>query len=386
MGLSINPRIENIKVSGIRAIYNKLADYPDAINLTVGEPDFPTPDHIKEAAIASINADKIGYSINNGLPQLRQEVHSFFKDKYNLHYDPNDEIIVTVGASEAIDIAFRTILLEGDEVIFFAPAYAGYIPLVEAHGGIPVIIDTRDHGFRPSVAQLKKTINEKTKAIVFNYPCNPTGVTLSSDEVQELAAFLKTQDVYVITDEIYSENTFEGDHVSIASMEGMREKTIVIHGLSKSHSMTGWRIGFNLAPKSLSQLMVKIHAYMVACAPVISQYAAIEALKNGRDDSIPMNESYRQRRDFVYQRLIEMGIEVEKPTGAFYIFPKIPAHFPDSLTFALRLLEEGGVAVVPGSAFSDYGEGYFRITYAYSPETLEEAMNRLEKFITQHSK
>ncbi|AXI01347.1 aminotransferase class I/II-fold pyridoxal phosphate-dependent enzyme [Sporosarcina sp. PTS2304] len=385
MGTTLNPRVLEIEPSGIRKVYNQLVNFPDAINLTVGEPDFSTPDHIKEAAIDSLRANHTGYSVNTGLLSLRQEVQSFFADRYDVHYRAEDEIIITNGASEALDIAFRTILEEGDEVIVFAPAYPGYVPLITLSGGVPVLIDTSENGFKPTLEQLKKAVNAKTKAILFNYPSNPTGAVLSGEEVRNLTEWLKDQNLFVLSDEIYSENTFDGTHVSIASMEGMRDKTILIQGLSKSHSMTGWRIGYTLAPAFLSKQMEKVHLFNVVCAPITSQYAAIAALKNGRNDSEPMNIEYMKRRDFVYRRLNEIGLETEKPKGAFYIFPKIPSSFPDSSTFSEALLREGRVAVVPGSAFSSYGEGFIRISYAYSMETLEEALHRIEAFLKNTS-
>ncbi|MFS0784422.1 aminotransferase class I/II-fold pyridoxal phosphate-dependent enzyme [Bacillus sp. 1P06AnD] len=382
MGLTLNPRVLNIEPSGIRKVYNELVKYPDAIDLTVGQPDFFTPEHIKEAAIASITANQNGYSVNSGLLPLRQEVQSFFEDRYGLSYRAEDEIIITCGASEALDITLRTILEEGDEVVLFEPVYSGYIPLIELNGAVPVLVDTTINGFKPSVDQLKKAVTAKTKAILFNYPSNPTGGILTREELEPLAEWLRTQELYVISDEIYSENTFTGQHTSIASMEGLHDKTIVVHGLSKSHSMTGWRIGFTLAPTFLTEQMTKVHLFSNVCAPITSQFAAIEALKCGREDSAPMNIEYIKRRDMVYRRLIGMGLEVEKPEGAFYIFPRIPAGFEDSLDFSTKLLREGRVAVVPGSAFSQAGEGYVRITYAYSMEMLEEAMNRLEAFLS----
>ncbi|WNS76608.1 aminotransferase class I/II-fold pyridoxal phosphate-dependent enzyme [Bacillus sp. DTU_2020_1000418_1_SI_GHA_SEK_038] len=384
MALTLNSHVLNLGISGIRTFSNQLANFPDAINLTIGQPDFPTPQHIKEAAISSILADYTGYSHNAGLLSLRQEVQSFFFDRYNLSYRAEDEIYITVGASEALDIAFRTILEEGDEVILFAPVYPGYIPVIELCGAVPILIDTSGTDFKPTLDQIKKAVTPKTKAILFNYPSNPTGVILTRDEIRTLTDWIRTQELFVVSDEIYSENTFGSKHVSFASMEGMRERTIIIHGLSKSHSMTGWRIGFTMAPAFLIEQMIKVHLYSVTCAPVTSQYAAIQALRYGRDDSDAMNKEYVKRLDFLYNRLREMGLETMKPSGAFYIFPKIPSIFPDSYTFATQLLTEGGVAVVPGSAFSSFGEGYFRISYAYSMDILKEGLDRLEKFLQNH--
>ncbi|NRG44171.1 aminotransferase class I/II-fold pyridoxal phosphate-dependent enzyme [Bacillus sp. CRN 9] len=381
MTRSLNSRVLQLEVPGIRKISNQLTDYPDAINLTIGQPDFPTPSHIKEAAITSILEDYSTYTHNAGLLQLREEVQAFYEDQYGVHYDANDEVIITIGASEAIDTAFRTILEEGDEVILFAPAYTGYIPLIELCGAKPVIIDTTDSGFKPTLKQLELAVTKNTKAVLFNYPSNPTGVVLSADDLLPIAEWLKSQEVYIISDEIYSEITYEKGHACIAAFEGMRERTLVINGLSKSHSMTGWRLGYILAPKYISDQMVKVHLYHSVCASITSQYAAIAALKHGRDDPKRMKLEYQKRRDFVYAKLKQMGLEVEKPEGSFYIFPKIPATFKDAQHFASLLLKQGGVAVVPGSAFTPFGESYIRITYAYSMEMLIEAMDRLERFL-----
>ncbi|CAM3397121.1 aminotransferase class I/II-fold pyridoxal phosphate-dependent enzyme [Cytobacillus oceanisediminis] len=381
MALSMNARVLGLETPGIRKFSNQLVHFPGAVNLTIGQPDFPTPAHIKEAAISSLYADYTSYSHNAGLLSLRKEVQSFFEEKYGLFYHAEDEIIITIGASEALDAAFRTILEEGDEVVVLAPAYPGYIPLIVLCGAKPVLVDTSANGFKPDLELLKQSVTNKTKAILFNYPSNPTGVILTKEEMEPLAEWLKAQDLYVISDEIYSENTFGSRHVSFAALDGMKERTILINGLSKSHSMTGWRIGYTLAPASITEQMVKVHLYNVVCAPITSQYAAIQALKFGRNDPEWMNEAYVKRRDYVYERLHRMGMETEKPQGSFYIFPKIPDGFSDSYIFATRLLHEGGVAVVPGSAFTPYGEGYIRISYAYSMEILKEGLNRLERFI-----
>lgn len=381
MGRSLNPRVLDIAVSGIRQISNRSAQKPGTINLTVGEPDFKTPEHIKKAAIDAINNNYTKYSANVGLIELRKEIQSYVKECFNLTYNPENEILITTGASQAIDVTLRTILTEGDEVILFAPVYPGYIPIIKLQGAVPVIIDTSKNGFKPSIEQLKKSINEKTKAVIINNPSNPSGIVLNEKEIHELSEFLKNEDLYVISDEIYSEITYGQKPVSIASCEGMYDKTIVISGLSKSHSMTGWRIGYILAPEFLLKELIKVSAYNVTCAPIVSQHAAVEALKNGRDDSKEMNESYMKRRDYVYNRLIQMGLEVEIPMGAFYIFPKIPDQYKDSEAFAFQLIEEGGVAVVPGQYFSEYCSRNIRITYAYSMESLKEALDRMEKFL-----
>ncbi|WP_019240462.1 MULTISPECIES: aminotransferase class I/II-fold pyridoxal phosphate-dependent enzyme [Bacillus] len=385
MTRTLNSRVMKIKIPGIREFSNQLVNFPDAINLTIGQPDFPTPNHIKEAAISSLHADQTSYSHNAGLFSLRREVQSFYEDQYNFSYRAEDEILITVGASEALDTVFRTILEEGDEVVVFAPAYPGYIPLIELCGAKPIIVDTSLSAFKPTIAHLQKVVSPKTKAILFNYPSNPTGVTLSREDMQSLTVWLENQDLYIISDEIYSEIIYEEKHISFASMDEIRDRTIIINGLAKSHSMTGWRIGYILAPAFLITQMLKVHLYNVVCAPITSQYAAIQALKYGRNDPFIMNEEYVKRRDYVYQRLNQIGLDTEKPSGSFYIFPKIPSFYRDSHTFATQLLLNGGVAVVPGSSFTSYGEGYIRISYAYSIELLEEGLNRIEKFLLSHN-
>lgn len=381
MSLKLNPKVLNTEPSGIRQIFNKLSQYPDAIDLTVGQSDFETPDHVKQAAITSIKEGYNNYSANKGLIELRQEVVNFYQSTYGLQYDL-EEVIVTNGASEALDITFRTLLEPGDEVILLSPTYPGYIPLIELSGAKPVVVDTGNNSFKPTIDQLQAVVTDRTKAILLNYPSNPTGVVLSDEETRELSDWLMDQDFFVISDEIYSEITFNNPHRSIVKDSDLKEKTILINGLSKSHSMTGWRIGYTLAPAYITDQMEKVHLYNVVCAPITSQFAAIEALKNGRNDPKVMVEEYIERVDFVYKRLKAMGLDVTKPEGAFYIFPKIPANYGNSLKFTLDLLEKGQVAVVPGSAFSSLGEGYFRISYATSLNNLKIAMDRLENFLS----
>ena len=381
MPITINERVKQISVSGIRQFSNQLVHYPDAVNLTVGQPDFPTPESVKAAGIAAITNDMTGYSHNAGLIDLRNAVSKFFFDKYTFHYNAENEIIITIGASEAIDATFRAILEEGDEVILPAPMYTGYEPIITLLGAKVVYLDTSDTDFQPSADRLASLINEKTKAVLFNFPSNPTGVTIAPKQMDALVDVLKKHEIFILTDEIYSENTFNGEHRSFASFSELRDRLFLIHGLSKSHSMTGWRIGFLLGPKEYMQHVIKIHQYNAVCAPLPSQYGAIEALTNGRDVPAAMNKEYIQRRDYVYGRLIDMGIEVVKPNGAFYMFPSIKKFGMTSFDFATKLLKEGGLACVPGSAFSRYGEGYMRISYAYAMPVLIEGMNRLEAFI-----
>ncbi|WP_223067328.1 aminotransferase A [Paenibacillus caui] len=379
----INSEVKNIQISGIRQIANKVTEYPDALSLTIGQPDFPTPAHIMDAAHRAIDAGRTVYTPNPGLPELREAAADFIARKYGLTYNGVDEVIVTNGASEALDIALRTILDEGDEVILQGPIYPGYEPLIRLSGGNPVYADARSTGFKLTADLIAAHLTTKTKAVILGYPSNPTGRVLTRGELQDIADLLKDRDIFIISDEIYSELIYDGPHQSIAALDGMRSKTIVINGLSKSHSMTGWRIGFTLAPAEITRHMVKVHQYNVTCASSISQYAALEALTAGFDDALPMKEAYRFRRDYVYDRLTAMGLPLVKPEGAFYLFPSIEHLGMKSMDFALKLLDEAGLAVVPGSAFSEYGEGYIRISYAYSMEVLEQGMNRLENFVNK---
>ncbi|MGX9133180.1 aminotransferase class I/II-fold pyridoxal phosphate-dependent enzyme [Rummeliibacillus sp. JY-2-4R] len=383
MSLSMNPRVDELGLPGIRKFANQLVNYPDAINLTIGQPDFPTPEAVKKAGIRSIENNLTTYSANAGLIELRKAVAAFFEEKYNCHYNPVDEIIVTNGASQAIDSVFRVILEPGDEVILPAPIYAGYEPVITYHGGKCVYLDTTDTDFQPSAERLATLITPKTKAVLFNFPSNPTGATISHEQMDALANVLKDQDVYIISDEIYSENTFAGEHRSFGYYPELKDRLFFIHGLSKSHSMTGWRIGFLMSDAKLLAEVTKVHSFNAICAALPSQYAAIEALTNCKDNPQEMNKSYIRRRNYVYDRLTKMGLDVRLPTGAFYIFPSIKKFGLTSEQFALRLMKrkEGGVGVIPGSVFTPYGEGYLRITYAYSDEELKEGMDRLEAFI-----
>ncbi|MFJ7970380.1 aminotransferase class I/II-fold pyridoxal phosphate-dependent enzyme [Psychrobacillus sp. NPDC096389] len=381
MPLSINPRAKALEVPGIRQFSNQLVNFPDAINLTIGQPDFPTPISVKEAGIRAIEQDLTGYSHNAGLLELREAVSHFFITKYGFSYDPQHEVVITNGASEGIDSIFRTILEEGDEVILPAPIYSGYVPIIELCGAKVVYLDTTKTGLQPSAKELEKLITEKTKAILFNNPSNPTGVVIQKEIMDELAQMLQNKDVYILTDEIYSENTFTGSHISLASYKELREKLFYLHGVSKSHSMTGWRIGFVMGPTTIMKQVMLVHSYNSICASLPAQYAAIEALTNAKDTPEEMNVEYVKRRDYVYNRLVEMGLSVEKPNGAFYIFPSIEKYGLSSFDFATKLLHESGVAVVPGSTFTPYGEGYIRISYAYAMPILIEGLNRLETFI-----
>ncbi len=377
----INPLVKDVQISGIRKFYNMVADIEGTISLTIGQPDFPTPMHIKEAAKQAIDNDYTVYTHNAGYLELREAASNYVKDKYKLNYDPANEVIVTSGASEGIDIAFRTILIPGNEVILPGPVYPGYEPIIKMCGAAPVYADTTKNGFRLTADILEKYMTEHTRCIVLPYPSNPTGVTLTAEELLDIAELVRGKDIFILADEIYSELVFDQEHVSIATF--LKEQTIVLNGLSKSHSMTGWRIGLLFAPAAISQHLLKVHQYNVTCAASVSQRAALAALTAGRNDAIPMKTEYARRREYVYSRLQAMKLEIVKPNGAFYFFIKLPEGHASSLDFCLKLVQQEKVAVVPGDAFSPLGEGYFRISYAYSMETLEKALDRIEAFLTK---
>lgn len=377
---TINPRAARLTIPGIRVFSNQVVQLEDGINLTIGQPDFPTPESVKEAAINAINDNQTGYSLNAGLLELRQVVADFFKDKYQAEYTA-DEVVITSGASEALDSTLRTILVEGDEVIITAPAYPAYASLIELNGGVVKYLDVSDTNFVPDINKLESLVTDKTKAILLNYPSNPTGASLTRKEVQDIANFVENKDLFLISDEIYSENVYESKHISFGSCDNIKNKTIIIHGVSKSHSMTGWRIGYTLSPKHLSDEILKVHLNNSICATVPSQHAAIEALTGAIDYPKLMNQAYLERRDYIQDRLEKMGCTVQKPGGAFYIFPDISFTGMDDWDFAVKLLEEQHMAVVPGSAFSKYGAGHIRISFASSMDNLTEGMNRLESFI-----
>lgn len=377
----INPKVREIEISGIRKMANKMSEYDQVLSLTIGQPDFPTPPHILEAAKQAMDAGKTVYTPNAGLPELRQAACRFVREKYDLTYRPDDEILVTVGASQALDITLRTILQPGCEVILPGPIYPGYEPLILMYGGIPVYVDTTETSFKLTAERLAPHLTDQTRCVILASPSNPTGAILTEQELADIAALLRDRDVFVISDEIYSELVYDGTHSSIANQPGMRDKTIVINGVSKSHSMTGWRIGFTLAPSTITRHMIKAHQYNVTCASSISQYGALAALTTGQDDALPMREAYFERRNYVYEQLLDAGFDVHKPGGAFYIFPSIRRFNLDSTTFAHRLLDEQRVAVVPGNAFSSLGEGFIRISYACSKTTLEESLRRIKAFV-----
>lgn len=377
----LNPIVQDIHVPGIRVFANKVAEYADGINLTIGQPDFPTPSRVKNAGIEAITNNLTGYSHNAGLLPLRSAVAQFFSDKYDFTYDPNEEIVITNGASEAIDSVLRTIISPGDEVILPTPAYSGYESIIQLSGGKIVTLDTTNNQFIPDPKELECLITPKTKAIILNFPSNPVGVALKREQVKALVQVLKKHRIFILSDEIYSENVFDFDHVSFANFPEIRKQLFLLHGLSKSHAMTGWRLGYVLGDKELIQQVLKVHLNNSICASLPSQYAAIEALTNCRQAPEEMNEEYIKRRNYVYDRLTKMGLPALKPNGTFYIFPAIKHLGLSSLEFSTKLLEEQHVAVVPGSAFR--GEGYIRISFANSMENLNEGLDRLEKFINE---
>ncbi|NOU85107.1 aminotransferase A [Paenibacillus sp. LMG 31460] len=379
----INPQVKDIQISGIRKISNLVSTIPGALTLTIGQPDFPTPRHIIEAGQRALDQNKTVYTQNPGLLELREAVSSFVHKKYGQQYRAADEIIVTAGASQAVDITLRTILTPGAEVIIPAPIYPGYEPLIRLAGGVPVYVDTRPNGLKLTAELLEPYLTANTRCVILCYPSNPTGQVLSEQELADLAQLLEDRELFILSDEIYSELVYGVRHQSIATIGKLHEKTIVINGLSKSHAMTGWRVGFTLAPAYITEHMVKVHQYNVTCASSVSQYAALEALTVGVDDALPMRNAYEVRRDYVYDRLLAMGFELDKPNGAFYLFPSIVKFGLSSQDFTMRLLHEEHVAVVPGDAFTSYGEGYIRISYAYSQEVLEESLDRLERFVSK---
>jgi aminotransferase len=376
----INQRVKDIEISGIRKFFNMVAHVDDLISFTIGQPDFPTPEHVKKAGIEAIEQNFTSYTHNAGTIELREAACNFVEKKYGLHYKPESEVIVTAGASEAIDIAFRSILIEGSEVILPGPIYPGYEPIIRMMGATPVHVDIRRNQFRFTLEMIKPFITEKTRCIVLPYPSNPTGVSLSEPELREIAEYIKNKDIFILADEIYSELTYDQPHQSIASF--LKEQTIVINGLSKSHSMTGWRIGFLFAPEGITKHILKVHQYNISCATSIAQKAALAAVTTGIDDALVMKKEYLKRRDYVFKRLSAMGLDAVKPDGAFYFFVKIPDTIASSsFDFALKLVQETKVAVIPGSAFSEYGEGYFRLSFACSMELLELGLNRLEQYL-----
>lgn len=373
---------EEIKPSGIRKFFDIVTEMKDAISLGVGEPDFDTPWHIREEGIYSLEKGKTFYTSNSGLKELKIEICKYLKRRFNLDYDYNKEVLVTVGGSEAIDLALRAMVDPGDEVLIPQPSYVSYLPCVQLTYGKPVIIELKEENdFKLTAQEILDNITEKTKILVLPFPNNPTGAILEREYLQEIAKVCVEKDIFVISDEIYSELSYNGRHTSIAEMPGMKERTVVINGFSKSYAMTGWRLGYACAPENIMKQMIKIHQFCIMCAPTTSQYAAVDALKNGDSDVEAMAREYNQRRRFLMKKFEEMGLECFEPYGAFYVFPSIKKFGLSSEEFATRLLQEEKVAVVPGTAFGDCGEGFLRISYAYSLENLKIALGRIENFI-----
>ncbi|WP_077325871.1 aminotransferase A [Virgibacillus siamensis] len=378
----LNKSVQTIEISGIRKFFNMVTDEKNVTSLTIGQPDFHTPDHVKEAAKYALDQNKTVYTHNAGIPELRRAISSYYENSYGLDYYPDSEIIVTTGASQAIDITLRTILNAGDEVILPAPIYPGYEPLIRLAGAQVVYVDTTGDNFKLTKETLRQHITENTKCVVLPYPSNPTGASFTKEEFQQLVPELRKRNIFVLADEIYSELVYDRKHISIAGFKGMKDKTIIINGLSKSHAMTGFRIGYALAPSWLAKEMLKVHQYNVSCASSISQYAALEALTNGSNDPSAMRDAYVKRRDYVYERLQSMGLQVNLPDGAFYFFPQFDQLGLSSFQLGLDLVRKGKVALVPGDAFSPIGEGYMRLSYAYDMKTIREGLDRLEVFLT----
>lgn len=380
----LSKTIVTIKPSGIRKFFDLVNEMEGVISLGVGEPDFDTPWHIRDEGIYALEKGKTFYTSNSGLTELRQEIANYIKRTQGVTYDPKKEIMVTVGGSEAIDVAFRAMLDPEDEVLIPEPSYVSYVPCAVLAGGKPVIIDLKaENDFRLTAEEVIEKITEKTKILVLPFPNNPTGSVMGKEELEKIAKVVIEKDIFVLSDEIYAELTYNGKHVSITSIEGMRERTVMINGFSKAYAMTGWRLGYACAPEVILKQMLKIHQYAIMCAPTTSQYAAVEALKNGDKDVEEMRRSYNHRRRFLMNAFREMGLDCFEPFGAFYVFPCIKEFGMTSEKFATKFLMEEKVATVPGTAFGASGEGFLRISYAYSLETLKIAMEKLAKFITK---
>ena len=378
----LSDKVTAIEPSGIRKFFDIVSEMKDAVSLGVGEPDFDTPWHIREEGIYSLEKGRTFYTSNAGLKELREEICRYLSRRMNLSYDPLHEVMITVGGSEAIDAALRAMINPGDEVLIPQPSFVSYVPCTIMADGKPVIIELEEKDqFKLTREKLLEKITPKTKILVMPFPNNPTGAIMEKEELAEIAEIVAEKDLFVISDEIYSELTYKGNHITIASLPGMKERTVVINGFSKAYAMTGWRLGYACAPANILAQMLKIHQFAIMCAPTTSQYAAVSALKNGDKDVEIMRESYNQRRRYLLHAFKEMGLDCFEPFGAFYAFPSIKRFGMSSDEFANRLLREEKVAVVPGTAFGSCGEVYLRISYAYSLESLKEALGRLERFV-----
>ena len=379
---AISKKIEGIQPSGIRKFFDVVSEMPDAISLGVGEPDFDTPYSVREEGIYAREKGRTFYTSNAGLKELREEISRYLMRKYSLDYDADNEIMVTVGGSEAIDVALRCMVDPGDEVLIPTPCYVSYLPCAVMADAVPKMIELKsENQFKLTRQELIDSITDKTKILMLAFPNNPTGAIMTREELEELVPVIIEHDLYVISDEIYSELTYDNKHCSIASLPGMKERTVTINGFSKAFAMTGWRLGYACAPKEIMKQMIKLHQFAIMCAPTNSQFAAIEALRNCDDDVDRMVEAYNQRRRFLLNSFKEMGIDCFEPFGAFYVFPSIAKFGMTSEEFANRLLREQKLAVVPGTAFGECGEGFVRISYAYSIENLKQGMDRIRKFI-----
>ncbi len=378
----LSDKVMSIEPSGIRRFFDIASEMKDVISLGVGEPDFDTPWHIRDEGIYSLEKGRTFYTSNSGLKELREEISNYLGRRYHLQYDPLHEILVTVGGSEGIDIALRAMLNPGDEVLIPQPCYVSYLPCTVLADGVPVTIELKEENeFRLTKEELEEKITDRTKVLILPFPNNPTGAVMRREDLEAVAEVVIRHDLFVLSDEIYSELTYQEDHVSIASLPGMRERTLTINGFSKSYAMTGWRLGYICGPQEIVAQMMKIHQFAIMCAPTTSQYAAVQALKNGDGDVAQMREAYNQRRRFLMHEFKRMGLKCFEPFGAFYVFPSIKEFGLSSDEFAMRLLEEEHVAVVPGSAFGSCGEGFLRISYAYSIEALKVALGRMERFM-----
>lgn len=382
MSIAIAEHIKGIPRSGIRDFFEIVQSMNDVISLGIGEPDFATPWHIREAAIYALERGRTGYTSNLGLPRLRRSISDYIQKHFGIRYEPLSEILVSVGVSEAIDLALRALLNHGDEVIYHEPCYVSYAPSIVMAGGVPCAVTTSaDEGFILHAEDLEKAITPRTRVLMLNFPTNPTGAAMDPEELEKIAAVCVKHNLVVLTDEIYSELTYEGrPHHSIATLPGMRERTVLLHGLSKAFAMTGWRIGFACAPAELIEAMMKIHQYSILCAPIMGQDAAIEALERGEQSVNGMRREYEMRRNFIVSSLRDMGLECPSPRGAFYVFPKITSTGLSSRDFSLRLLHEKKVAVVPGPAFGSGGEGHVRCSFATALDQIKIAMVRMAEF------
>ena len=380
----IAKRVQDMKPSGIRKFFDIVSERKDAISLGVGEPDFDTPWHIRDEGIYSLEKGRTFYTSNSGLLELRREICNYLKSHYDCEYESKGEVLITVGGSEAIDIGLRALLEPGEEVIIPQPSYVSYEPCTVMAGGVPVIVELEEKDeFRLTPEKLLSAVTDKTKVLILPFPNNPTGAIMERGDLEKIAGIIKEKDLFVLSEEIYSELSYKEGHVSIASLPGMKERTILINGFSKAFAMTGWRLGYACGPENIISQMTKLHQYCIMCAPTTSQYAAVEALKHGDRDVEKMRESYNERRRFLMHEFKEMRLQCFEPYGAFYVFPSIKKFNMTSDEFAIKLLEKKNVAVVPGTAFGDCGEGFLRISYAYSIDNLKTAIDRIKEFISE---